>query len=79
MSESDAVAEVVRSIEGGDDYLSKLRRVARLALPLDAVVAVVSQGDEKLLDLHVPRAMHFPRAEGEPGSASPQMPGPAPQ
>ncbi len=57
----DAVAEVVRSIEGSNDFLSRVRRVARLALPLDAVVAVAALGDDRLLDLKVPTTIHFPR------------------
>jgi len=60
------VADVVRWIEGSDDYLSRLRRVARLALPLDAAASVVTLGDDQLLDLNVPRAAPFPRS-AEPG------------
>ena len=60
LSSQDEVARVVQQVEGhSDDLLNRLRRVARLALPLDARVAVVTEGDDQLLDLNVPLAIPF--------------------
>lgn len=42
--------------------VERVRAVARTAIPADATVAVVSKGDEDLLDLNGRRAWHFPRA-----------------
>jgi hypothetical protein len=41
--------------------LVKLREVARTALPSSAIVAVISKGDDELLDLGVRDAWHFPQ------------------
>jgi SAM-dependent methyltransferase len=65
LSIHEDVSRLVREIEGdSDDLLSRLRRVARLALPLDARVAVVTNGNDQLLDLNVPVAVPFPAAGG---------------
>jgi SAM-dependent methyltransferase len=61
VSSGDPVSEVVRRIEGEThDLGSRLRRLARLALPADAKVFVVSRGQQELLDLNVPSTLAFP-------------------
>jgi acyl carrier protein len=49
--------------EGEDGYRAGVRALAADAVPGDAVVLVVSRGDEALLDLDGPTAWHFPRDE----------------
>jgi GT2 family glycosyltransferase len=43
--------------------LGRLRALARSELPADAIVLVVSKGDDELLDLGVARSWHFPQDE----------------
>jgi SAM-dependent methyltransferase len=69
----DAVEDVVRSIEGSGDFISRLRRVARLAMPLDARIAVVTRGDDALLELGTPAAVPFPPAASPPDTDDPTL------
>jgi glycosyltransferase involved in cell wall biosynthesis len=45
-----------------DQMTRHLQEIVRDSIPIDATVAVVSKGDEELLDLGGHRAWHFPRS-----------------
>src|SRR5205807_331783 len=44
------------------DTIARIRDVVRSAIPRDAVVVVVSKGDQELLDLDGRQGWHFPQA-----------------
>jgi GT2 family glycosyltransferase len=50
-----------RTDQAYDELIERVRQLVRQTLPPDAVVAMVSKGDEALLDLDGRPAWHFPR------------------
>jgi hypothetical protein len=49
--------------EGYEGLIDRIREVVCDTLPLDSTVAVVSKGDDELLDLYGRRRWHFPQSE----------------
>jgi SAM-dependent methyltransferase len=67
MNDGQAISDVARRIEGeSDDLPARLRRVARLALPVDARVVVVAPRPDGLVELNVPQSLAFPWTGGLP-------------
>jgi SAM-dependent methyltransferase len=65
---TDRITAAAHGIEGTDSLLSELRSVSRLALPADAIVAVVARGNDSLLNIDAAHESPFPdREEGSDG------------
>ena len=58
------IDDIVRWIEGDEsDEIARVQRLAQFTLPLNSIVAVVSRGDERLLDLRLKESFEFPHPE----------------
>ncbi len=71
MSSDSGLTELLRQIEGEGGLISRLRRVVRFAVPFNAKIAVVSLGDDRLLDVGGDLVVQFPRTAPAAGAESP--------
>ena len=61
LADTDSEAHQYRQKHHYQHVIGRIREIVADALPQDATVAVVSKGDNKLLDLGGPQAWHFPQ------------------
>jgi SAM-dependent methyltransferase len=66
---SETVREIVRWVEGDDNSaVGQIQRMARFVFPPNAIVAVVTSGDDRLLNLRLRRSFEFPTLKDQPSS-----------